>query len=154
MVDSMPHIVLAPMSPQDVPQVHAIERRCFSAPWEIEAYYGEARNPSAVYLVARAGERILGFGGMWVVESEAHIVTLATHPSHRRQGIGHLLLQGLLEKARQRGIDLITLEVRVSNVPALALYAEFGFRAIARRKGYYPDNGEDAAVMALRLDGE
>ena len=147
-------IIIAQMTAHDVPQVHAIERRSFSSPWDLESYYGELHNPSALYLVARAGERILGFGGMWMVEGEAHIVTLAVHPDYRRRGLGRQLLQALLQKARERNILIITLEVRVSNTPAQNLYTAYGFRIIAHRRRYYPDNGEDAAVMALDLRRE
>jgi ribosomal-protein-alanine N-acetyltransferase len=135
----------------DVLRVHAIEERCFSVPWAIDAYYGEVSNPSAYYLVAQLDDIIVGFGGMWVVEGEAHVVTLATLPEYRRQGIARALMDGLLAEARARRAWHITLEVRVGNEPAKALYTALGFRTIAVRRRYYPDNDEDAAVMALEL---
>ncbi|HEY3379847.1 MAG TPA: ribosomal protein S18-alanine N-acetyltransferase, partial [Armatimonadota bacterium] len=118
---------ITPMSRADVPRVHALETRCFSAPWDIASYYGEVENPAAVYLVLRDAEEIWGFGGMWVVEHEAHIVTIAVHPDYRRRGLGRQLLTALLREARQRQVDIITLEVRVSNVAAQGLYTAFGF---------------------------
>lgn len=142
---------IEPMTREDVPQAHALEEMCFTDPWDIDSYYGEVTNPSAYYLVARLDNRIVGFGGMWAVAGEAHIVTLAVHPEFRRHGIGRCLLDALLQLAREHDVVLVTLEVRVGNAPAKQLYASFGFHTVAYRRNYYPDNGEDAAVMALPL---
>ena len=135
----------------DVPAVHELEVECFPSPWDIDAYYRELQNPSAFYVVARKSERVVGFGGMWAVGDEAHIVTLAVGDACRRQGLGRRLLEALIKEARRRRVVRVTLEVRVSNTPAQNLYASFGFRTIAFRREYYPDNNEDAAVMALEL---
>lgn len=145
---------IARMTAGDIPRVHELESICFSAPWDIEAYYGELTNPTALYLTASVAGRILGFGGMWAVRDEAHIVTLAVDPEYRRRGIARTLLHALLVQARVRGVTVVTLEVRVSNVAAQALYASFGFIPIARRRRYYPDNNEDALVMRLLLDSQ
>ncbi len=142
---------ISPMQRADVLRVYAIETRCFSMPWAIDAYYSEVGNPSSYYLVARLDDALAGFGGMWAVEDEAHIVTLAVLPEFRRRGIARALMDGLLAEARRRGAWHITLEVRAGNAPAQALYTSLGFRTIATRRRYYPDNNEDAAVMALDL---
>jgi ribosomal-protein-alanine N-acetyltransferase len=135
----------------DVPAVHALEEECFSSPWDISAYYRELQNSSAFYIVAHRSEQVVGYGGMWTVSDEAHIVTLAVDREFRRQGVGRRLLAALLKEARRRRVARVTLEVRVSNQAAQRLYAEFDFRTIAFRREYYPDNGEDAAVMAREL---
>jgi len=135
----------------DVPAVHELEVECFPSPWDISAYYRELQNPSAFYVVARKGERVVGFGGMWTVGDEAHIVTLAVGQAFRRQGLGRRLLEVLLKEARRRHAVRITLEVRVGNTAAQNLYSSFGFRTVAFRREYYPDNNEDAAVMAVEL---
>lgn len=145
-------IQLAVMTRDDVPRVHAIERECFSMPWDISAYYGEVSNLSACYLVARTGGEIIGFGGMWTVGGEGHIVTLAVTQAYRRHGVGRLLMDALLAEARRRNMECVTLEVRVTNTPAQRLYTSLGFRTITYRRQYYADNGEDAAVMLLELD--
>lgn len=142
------------MTNADVPAVHALEEICFSSPWDIEAYYGEMQNPTAVYVVAESGDDLLGFGGMWTVADEAHIVTLATKPEARRQGLGRRMMELLMEEARHRRIAIISLEVRISNIPAQRLYESFGFYTVAHRARYYPDNNEDAAIMVLRLTRE
>ncbi|MHB9025812.1 MAG: ribosomal protein S18-alanine N-acetyltransferase [Armatimonadota bacterium] len=144
-------IRLEPMARSDVPQVYSLERLSFTTPWDVASYYTELANPNAYYLVARADSRIVGFGGMWVVGDEAHVVTLAVHPEVRRRGIGRRVMHALVREARRRGARTVTLEVRVGNEAAQQLYCALGFRAIAYRRNYYPDTGEDAAVMALEL---
>jgi len=151
MPDSSLSIHLARMTVGDVPRVHVLETQCFTLPWDLSSYYHEAVNPANCYLVAWLGTQIIGFGGMWVVEQEAHVVTLAVQPEYRRHGVGRLLMTALLEEAQRRGVIYFTLEVRASNTPAQTLYTSLGFRTIAYRRHYYPDNDEDAAVMALDM---
>jgi ribosomal-protein-alanine N-acetyltransferase len=92
-------------------------------------------------------ELIVGFVGVWMMPDEAHIVTIATRESHRRQGIGEMLLQEAIELAREKAQPLITLEVRVSNEPAIALYRKYGFEEAGLRPRYYSDNREDAYIL-------
>jgi ribosomal-protein-alanine N-acetyltransferase len=139
------------MTADHIPQVYALERLCFTAPWDLSAYMGELRNPTAYYLVALQDHHLLGYGGMWVVETNAHVVTLAVRPESRRHGLGRQMMAALLLEARRRGAAEVTLEVRASNLPAQQLYANLGFQVVARRRGYYPDNNEDALVMLLEL---
>ena len=140
------------MSEADVPEVHQLETRCFSVPWDIASYYGEACNPAAHYMLARLAGQAIGFGGMWAVADEAHIVTLAVSPEFRRHGVGRRLLHALLNIARELKVASVTLEVRMSNTAARSLYSQEGFTLVGHRRRYYPDNGEDAAVMELLLD--
>ncbi len=90
---------------------------------------------------------IVGYGGMWLMVDEAHISTLASHPDWRRQGVGELLLAAMIDRAAEIGAEMVTLEVRVTNTIAQALYRKYGFQVAGRRKGYYSDNGEDALIM-------
>jgi len=90
---------------------------------------------------------ILGFAGMWLMVEEAHLVTIAVDPVHRRKGLGELLLVAMLEWADQLGARVMTLEVRASNLGAQALYRKYGFSTQGLRKHYYSDNGEDALLM-------
>jgi ribosomal-protein-alanine N-acetyltransferase len=89
----------------------------------------------------------LGYGGFWLMYDEAHISTLAVRAELRRQGLGELLLIGLLDEARRAGALCATLEVRVSNAAAQALYTKYGFEQAGRRKAYYTDNQEDALIL-------
>lgn len=90
---------------------------------------------------------VVGYGGLWLMVDEAHISTIASHPDWRRRGIGELLLLAMIDSAAEIGANIVTLEVRVTNVPAQALYTKYGFEVVGRRKGYYSDNGEDAYIM-------
>jgi len=137
-----------PMTLGDLPAVHAIERASFSVPWPDEAYRNELlTNRLASYVVARAGDEVVGFGGLWVMVDEAHITTFAVDPRWRRRGIGEWLLQALLDRAVARQAREATLEVRLSNMPARRLYEKYGFRPVGIRPRYYSDNGEDALIM-------
>jgi len=166
---------LMPMRLEDVPAVSAIEQVVFSLPWSTSAFtFDLSSNPNAEYLVLRylpwavperephnlAGSvrrllrsprqdpSLIGYGGLWLVLGEGHICTLAVHPSWRGRGLGELLLAGLIERGRERGAEVMTLEVRVGNVVAQNLYLKYGFQIVGRRKGYYSDNHEDALIMS------
>ncbi|MBI4494732.1 MAG: ribosomal protein S18-alanine N-acetyltransferase [Chloroflexi bacterium] len=90
---------------------------------------------------------IVGYAGMWLMADEAHVTTIATHPDYRGRGVGELLLLGLINHALAVGAKWMTLEVRVSNDVAQALYRKYTFKEMGVRRGYYTDNREDAAVM-------
>ena len=95
-------------------------------------------------------EPILGFAGMWVLYDEAHVTTIGVEPNERGKGLGELLLVAMFDEAIRRGATWLTLEVRVSNEPAQALYRKYGFAVQGTRKRYYSDNNEDAHVMWSR----
>jgi ribosomal-protein-alanine N-acetyltransferase len=97
---------------------------------------------------AKGGECITGFAGFWVIADEGHITTIATREANRRQGIGELLLQSIIDMATRREVGIITLEVRVSNTAAQKLYTKYGFTQVGLRRGYYTDNREDAIIMS------
>ena len=141
-------VVVEPMRHEDVPAVHEIERLSFRTPWPAYAFEQELRgNRLARYVVARAGDRVVGFAGVWLMVDEAHVTTFGVHPDWRRQGIGRQLLLNLAELSVAIGARRMTLEVRVSNVAAQALYRAFGFEVAGRRHRYYTDDGEDALIM-------
>lgn len=136
------------MRTADLPEVEAIERASFTTPWPPNAYRSELEdNRLASYLVARVGERVVGYAGMWLMVDEAHITTFAVHPSWRRRRIGERLLLAMLDLAVARRAREATLEVRVSNLAARRLYEKYGFRPVGIRPRYYSDDGEDAIVM-------
>ncbi len=92
-------------------------------------------------------ELIIGCAGVWLLPDEAHIVTVAVRQSRRRRGIGELLLISAIELAQNGGQPLVTLECRVSNEPALAMYEKYSFQQVGRRPRYYSDNHEDAYIL-------
>ena len=93
-------------------------------------------------------EHIIGFAGFWLMLREAHLIVIAARNNYRRVGIGEGLLISVIELARQVNANVVTLEVRVSNETAQALYKKYGFQVVGRRPRYYSDNGEDAVLMS------
>jgi ribosomal-protein-alanine N-acetyltransferase len=93
---------------------------------------------------------LVGYGGLWLTLEEAHITTIAVAPEYRGQGIGELLLTGLIDQALDMQATTLTLEVRVSNVVAQSLYLKYGFQPVGKRPRYYTDNGEDALIMSTQ----
>ncbi len=170
---SLPYVI-EPMVSGDLDEVMAIERVSFLMPWSKRAFLAELALPYSVFRVVRPkrgawnrgwqeevspprrrwlGKRsgperppVLGYAGFQVILDEGHIMTIAVHPQHRRRGLGTLLLLDLFEQARERGVQRLTLEVRVSNVAAQRLYQAFGFHLEGRRFHYYGD-GEDALIL-------
>jgi ribosomal-protein-alanine N-acetyltransferase len=148
-VKQIARVRIDPMAVQDLTRVREIERQSFAVPWPKDAYRAELEeNQVACYIVARdEAADVVGFAGMWVIFDEAHVTTIAVDPRRRGERIGERLMLALIDLAVTRGARWMTLEVRPSNAPALAMYRKFGFRDVAVRKRYYSDNGEDAAVM-------
>ncbi|MGB9587253.1 MAG: ribosomal protein S18-alanine N-acetyltransferase [Armatimonadota bacterium] len=135
------------MRETDVEEVAELDKKCFPSPWSASAYRNEVHNPSAYYIVARMDDRIIGYAGMWLIMDEAHITTIGVDPEFRGKGLGERILVSLLEEALHRGARRATLEVRKSNIVAQNLYHKYCFHAVAVRRGYYTNNGEDAIVM-------
>lgn len=145
-------LALRPMHVSDIPQVVVIEADSFSAGWPRTAYERElTMNQTAHYLVLEefdaATPRIVGYAGMWCLLDEAHVVTVAVAPVERGRGLGKLLVHGLVDRAVELGMTVATLECRVSNDVARALYRDYGFYEVGTRKAYYSDNHEDAVIM-------
>jgi ribosomal-protein-alanine N-acetyltransferase len=146
-----------PLGPGDVPEAAAIHAAAFHEPGPdpleraMSALRDELGRPWARVRVACVGERVIGMAVVWVVSDTVDILDLASHPDHRRQGVGRALLEDAIALAREHGACSIMLEVRRTNVAAIALYRQAGFAAIGVRKRYYRDD-EDAVQMALVLD--
>ncbi len=139
---------VAAMTVDDIAAVLEIERASFTTPWPPEAFQQEVRhNRLARYVVARQGSVVVGYAGLWLMVDEGHITTFAVHPEWRRQGVGRRLLLASIALAQELGAAHMTLEVRVSNEAAQALYAGHGFAIAGRRERYYTDDGEDAYIM-------
>ena len=103
---------------------------------------------------ASATGTILGYAGLWKIEGEAHISTIATHPAERGNGFGEILLAGVVGKAMLLNAEYVVLEVRVSNLVAQSLYQKYGFSTVGRKRNYYRSDREDAFDMRLTLDRE
>ena len=141
---------LHPLTAADLPQVLALDQACFGGLWSKEGYLREMASPNSTLLILPSptdGDRLMGLGCLWSIVEEAHITIMAVHPDFQGQGLGQLILLGLLRDAWIRGLERATLEVRDTNAPAIALYEKFGFQTAGVRKGYYKATGEDALIM-------
>jgi len=139
------------MTAADIENVIAIERASFQFPWSTRFFLDELQVDCARSILAEVEGRIVGYVLFWFLPEEVDIHNIAVHPDFRRQGIGRLLLEQVVDSARRQERVRVTLDVRFSNAPAQNLYRSFGFVIRGLRKGYYSDNGEDALVMALEL---
>ncbi len=139
---------IAPMETKDIPAVARIERLSFSTVWPNDAFYNElSTNRLAHYFVGRVGERIVAYGGLWVILEDSHVTTLAVDPEYRGRRFGEVLLLRLVDEAIDRGAAWLTLEVRESNAVAQRLYQKYGFTTVTTRHGYYSDDNESALIM-------
>src|SRR3954454_23246652 len=141
-------LTIVPMRVEHLPEVQAIEKASFTSPWPPHAYRSELEaNRLAHYVVVQVDDRVIAYGGIWLMVDEAHVTTFAVHPLWRRRHVGDQLLLALLDVAVARRAHEATLEVRLSNLAARKLYEKFGFRPVGLRPRYYSDDGEDALIM-------
>jgi ribosomal-protein-alanine N-acetyltransferase len=146
-------IAIAPATEADLDAIDEIERASFPAPWSREVFAAELLRAWARIDVARdaAAHRLVAFCNYWLVTTELHVLAIATHPDERGKGIAQQLLAAVLATGKSAGCTLATLEVRRSNLAAIALYARAGFKTVHVRSRYYQDDNEDALVMLAEL---
>ena len=140
---------LLPMDKSHLPQVMALERLCFSPPWSEQTFADALYDPSVSLIVAEDGDgKVLGYGMVGVVLDEGCLEKLAVDPACRRRGVGREILSAFLRFGFAH-LAFLTLEVRASNTPAVALYQSVGFEPVGRRKDYYRDPKEDALLLTV-----
>src|SRR3954453_9478532 len=135
----------------DLPSVISIERRSFPTPWSLAMFVLELSKPSGICLAAEDSEGLVAYLVCARYDDVWHLMNVAVRPERRRRGIATDLIERLFEEAGPGA--RFTLEVRVSNPPAIEMYRRFGFRSAGRRRRYYHDNGEDALIMWLGAPG-
>lgn len=129
-------------------RVLTIETRVYPRPWSASLFLSElAQRSTRSYIVARNEGEVVGYAGMMFTGLEAHITNIAVDPSFHGRKVGSKLLLTLVTEAIARGAETVSLEVRVSNIPAQAMYEKFGFEVVGTRKGYYIETKEDAFIM-------
>ena len=138
----------------DVPQVAQLEAACFSRPWSENAIAGELTNPLSLWIVAIDGDRVVGYVGSQSVWGEADMMNVAVAAENRCQGIGRKLIEVLVTMLKENGVSCLTLEVRVSNAPAIHLYESMGFNQVGRRPNYYVAPKEDALILKKEWECE
>ena len=136
------------MTAGHVPQVAALEAVCFRDPWSERSVASELDNPLSLWLVALDGERVAGYIGSQSVMGESDMMNVAVHPDYRRRGIAEALILALVEAVKaELDSHCLTLEVRASNDPAIALYRKLDFEQIGLRRNYYRNPKEDALIL-------
>lgn len=150
---------LEPLTSSHLPAVLTLDQLTLGGFWTEDGYQREIDSPNSDLLIFKEGwsetlsshsnnsSAVLAIGCFWAILEEAHITLLAVHPDYRRLGLGQAMLLTLLQAAHRRQLERATLEVRVSNQAAIALYEKFGFQTAGTRKRYYQDTGEDALVL-------
>ena len=135
-----------------LPQIQKIEQHSFSMPWTEAMLRMQLAPDSHVFLTAETEGIVVGYVGLMYVLDEGYVSNVAVHPDWRRRGAADALLTALEARARKLLLSFLTLEVRESNAPAIALYEKHGYRAVGKRKNYYEKPTEDAILMTLKLD--
>lgn len=142
------------MEEKDLPAVLAIERVSFPNPWHESTFRGEIQNRSISFpcVMLKTGEdKVVGYIIYWKVGDEVQVNNIAVHPDYRRRGLGEALLRHVIKRAKDQGVNFISLEVRRSNLAAQSLYRKLGFEPLGVRRFYYSNPVEDAIVMGLNL---
>lgn len=138
---------ILPMRERHLTAAAALERVCFGDPWSRDAFLEELHNPAAHFLVAEQGGELAGYAGMSHVLDEGYVFNIAVAPPFRRQGAARALLSALDRFAREKRLAFLSLEVRVSNSAAIALYRSCGFQPVGVRPGFYAHPPENAYIM-------
>ena len=135
------------MAGRDLDRIMELEHVAFTCPWTRGMYERELEKEESCYLTIREGGTIIAYGGVLLLLEEAHVMTMAVMHECRRRGVATRLLLEMINSAEAMGARFVTLEVRVSNQPAIELYKKFGFQIMGERKRYYMDNFENALIM-------
>jgi ribosomal-protein-alanine N-acetyltransferase len=142
-------VKIKPMKKTDIDEVIALEARAYGEHhWSKDSFLSELSNELAKYFsVFNENDELIAYAGCWQILEEAHLTNIAVSPEYRRKSIGEVLLKTIIDECYKNMVKFITLEVRVGNLPAIALYEKYGFKSLGTRKGYYQDNNEDALIM-------
>lgn len=142
------HVELVSMKRRHLRGVLRIESQVYPRPWSLGLFLSElALRTTRVYLVAKVGPTVVGYAGLMLVAGDGHVTTIAVDPAWHRRGIGTRLLLAISRAGIARGCTGLTLEVRMSNDAAQAMYRAFGYAPAGVRKNYYAESNEDALVM-------
>ncbi len=134
------------MEPRHLSDILKVEAECFSSPWTEAMFLSELAGKFSHYFVIEEEAHAIGYMGMWALSGEGHITNVAIAKAHRRKGYAKELISHFINIAKEEKLEFMTLEVRASNLPAIALYSSFGFVQVGVRKKYY-ENIEDALLM-------
>ena len=146
------HFEIADVSLEHIAEINELEKLCFSLPWSRQALISQLPDDMHMFIAAIGDDgQVLGYVGMMYVLDEGYISNVAVSPEHRRLGIADALINALIDRANEKSLSFVTLEVRKSNVPAIELYIKNGFSEVGQRKNYYTKPTEDAILMTRFL---
>ena len=146
------HFEIADVSLEHIAEINELEKLCFSLPWSRQALISQLPDDMHMFIAAIGDDgQVLGYVGMMYVLDEGYISNVAVSPEHRRLGIADTLINALSDRANEKDLSFVTLEVRKSNVPAIELYIKNGFSEVGLRKNYYTKPTEDAILMTRFL---
>ncbi|MGN1018068.1 MAG: ribosomal protein S18-alanine N-acetyltransferase [Oscillospiraceae bacterium] len=146
------HFEIADVSLEHIAEINELEKLCFSLPWSRQALISQLPDEMHMFIAAIGDDgQVLGYVGMMYVLDEGYISNVAVSPEHRRLGIADALINALIDRANEKDLSFVTLEVRKSNVPAIELYIKNGFSEVGLRKNYYTKPTEDAILMTRFL---
>ncbi len=139
---------IVPLELKHVDGVAEVDRLSFALPWSRDSFEAEvSQNDFARYVVAVSDDQVIGYAGVWIIAGEGQITNIAVHPDFRGMGAACKMLEALIDICIAESVRDMTLEVRVSNTPAINLYKKYGFAEEGIRKQFYEDNKEDALIM-------
>lgn len=139
---------LTRITPDDCGELAALDKRCFAVPWSRQSFREETENRLATYIIAREGDKIIGYCGFWRVGDEVQITNIAVLPEYRRCGTASAMIDEMI--AESADAEQIVLEVRESNLAAIGLYEKYGFECAGVRKNFYRSPTENGIVMIRR----
>ncbi len=142
-------MIIRKMTNANISIAAEIEKKCFVHPWSEQSIESEFSRENSIFLMAFEEETPVGYVGLSVVLDEGYIGNLAVVEDYRRKGIGKALMLELINECKTLDLAFVTLEVRVSNEPAVKLYESLGFTQVGCRKNYYKDPIEDALLLTL-----
>ena len=139
----MQNLNIRKMTEHDVDAVALLERENFSSPWTSAMILEELAGECSHYFVAEEDGKVIGYGGMQIILDEGYVTNIAVSHEFRRRGVASAIIERMLWEP----LSFLSLEVRVSNAPAIALYHKFGFTQCGLRRGYYTNPTEDALIL-------
>lgn len=145
-------INIIPAETRHLDELVELEKQCFSDPWGRNILEGRMNDERSIFLIAEdENGAVAGYLSMSWILDEGYINNVAAAPACRRRGVGDRLMDALRERAEALSLSFLTLEVRVSNAPAIALYEKHSYKPVGIRRGYYDSPKEDALLMTLFL---
>ncbi len=136
---------------KDVPYIYQIGTLCFSDAWLENTICDDLEKSHSEYFIVEIQNIVVGYSCFWYILDEAQLVNIGVHPDYRRKGIGELLLKEGIAEASKKKMKTLFLEVRVTNLPAQALYRKYGLKVVSLRKNVYSSPMEDGYIMTCKL---